>query len=1131
MVGIDETARLRRRGMTAGLCTAFVMVGIAAVFRSQLVGLPWYWLMALGLLAVAVLRGIVSAASKSRDSLIVAYPEALFKGGQFEKALQVVEQVITRSPGNAEAYYLKGQCHDRLGQTKSADEAWKKALELNPQHARAAHDLACDLMNLGAFLQAATYLAQARKAGAQSVEAGTFQKNVDMLKQALITKGLEAEKARQFDIALQYADAIVGLVPDFAIGHAWRAKQRVNVGQYRDAIEDARECLRLDPTYTKANSVIQEAERRLNQAVAEEQLAAQASGGSSPRNQTNATPRPTPGEPTRMKPRRADPTLIKPPGAGCRVGDPDSRGTLWEVGERVFERQAIEIRRIVQTGGMGTVYYAWNHDSSEPLAMKTVRLNAPGAPVNEGNLRQEAERWLSLGKHPRIVTLYGVEKVDYRYLVLLMEYVAGQPDIGPTLADHLRIKGRLDAPEAARIGLGICEAMEFAHTRQRMVHRDLKPANVFLTSAGQVKVGDFGLAGSDGRPMGEFAGTPEYAAPEQWKPSCPLKPSMDVYALGVILYEALAGQRPILLANEDAHASPDVKVALLGKLHAQQNPVALLSLCPGLPQEFGEFIEQCLSKDPSERPCDWQKLCLTLAGFAGDVTPPEITAPHVEPGDIGDDAYSKGVTADAMGKNEEALACYQKAVQKEPYRSQRAEAWANMAKVLGQMGRYQESAKAAEKALSIDAKDLVAMQCLGNVLSEMESYAKAINVFDRLLAQAPEKADAHAARGRALLRSGQIEAATAAYSRATELDPKLHYAWSGLGMCAEATGDLDSGLAMFDRAIELYEGFADAHEGRAQILTAMGKDTEAVEAHRQALHYDPSNAVFATNLGIGLANLGRYADALPPLQQAIGLDPMNGLAHLALARVCGELGRYNEAVRWALRANELGQPEGLQVAEMARNLIQHTTRTARGQSAALKPPMSAPPPVGPKSGSTHAGPGRNDPCPCGSGRKYKACCGRPSDKQATTKPAKVRGRPASSPHSSHAGIDQKLMQEVLRKNGINVRRVLLMPDGPAKKSAMTKILGEARRLYEAEVAKRKGGDRARLGAGGHTGSASSAGRKRCVCGVDNPPANTFCLACGKRLPVAKAEGCPRCGKPVPPGARFCVHCGREVAGR
>jgi len=1054
--------QIKRRVPTAiVICTTVLaMIAMAIVFHSQLSRVPWYWQLGLALLAIAIIRGIVAAASKSREKLEIAYPEALFKAGRFCEALRHADEVIAKNPGNAEAYYLKGQCHDRLGQTALADAAWEKALELNPQHAGAAHDLACDCLDRKDYLRAAEYFAQARESGALTMEAATFEQNVQALKEVLTAKGLEAERGADCVAALEYADAIVRLVPDFAIGHAWRAKQRVNVGQYKEAIEDARECLRLDPKYTKANLVIQEAEERLNRAVAQKQLAAQ--GGSRPSSHIVARPsQQAPDEPTRLKPPHGDPTLTKPETQVARSGASGSQGTLWQVGQRVFDRQAIEIRRIVSTGGMGTVYYAWNHESDEPLAMKTVRLDVPGTAVSESRLREEAERWLRLGKHPRIVTLYGVEKVDYRYLVLLMEYIAGEPDVGPTLADHLRAKQRLEATAAARIGLGICEAMEFAHAQQRMVHRDLKPANVFLTSAGQVKVGDFGLAGPEGSPMGDFAGTPEYAAPEQWKQAATLKPTMDVYALGVILYEMLCGHRPIVLSEQDAHASPEVKLALFGKLHAQQTPAPLLSVCPGIPDALVLLIEQCLAKAPSKRPGDWHKLRSSLARFAGDTSQPVPTEPHVAPGDIGGDAYGRGVTADAMGKNEEALAHYQQAVRNEPYHSQRSEAWANMAKVLGQMGRHEESVKAARRALEIDPGDLPAMHCLGAALSSMNLHAQAVEAFDRLLAKAPDRADAHAAKGMCLLEMCNVDAAVASYGRAKDLDPNLHHVWRGLGMCARATGDLETSLAMFDRAISLYDAFADAHEDRAMALVSLGRNEEALEAFREAVRHEPENRIFIFNLGSALANLGRFAEAVSPLERAVELDPRDGQAHLWLARVCGELGRYQQAIRWGLRADELGEPEGRQVAELAQRMLQRPDRRQAAPGSSPTPiPRNLPvlPPRGVSSGTPLA-PGRNDPCPCGSGKKYKACCGSPS---------------AKSPHAQEA-------------------------KPPAQVVGQTQIDGK-----------------------------EPGGRRICSCGADNPPANTFCVACGKRLPEITPTTCPQCRKPVPADVRFCIHCGKNI---
>jgi non-specific serine/threonine protein kinase/serine/threonine-protein kinase len=199
----------------------------------------------------------------------------------------------------------------------------------------------------------------------------------------------------------------------------------------------------------------------------------------------------------------------------------------------------------IGAGGMGTIYLAERADGefAQRVAVKIIALpmSDPGA---ARRFRAERQILASL-RHPNIVNLLdgGVTPDGYAYLV--MEYVEGVP-VAPYCADRA-----LTLTDRLRLFRTVCAAVHYAH-RHGVVHRDLKPANILVASDGAPKVLDFGVAkmldksdpsGGTATSIGPGPLTPNYASPEQLR-GVPLTTSSDVYALGVLLYELVAGVRP-----------------------------------------------------------------------------------------------------------------------------------------------------------------------------------------------------------------------------------------------------------------------------------------------------------------------------------------------------------------------------------------------------------------------------------------------------------------------------------------------------------------------------------------------------------------------------------------------------------
>lgn len=196
---------------------------------------------------------------------------------------------------------------------------------------------------------------------------------------------------------------------------------------------------------------------------------------------------------------------------------------------------------VVGQGGMGIIYKAVQTNLNRLVALKVMKSGQFATEDDVRRFHMEARTSARL-QHPNIVSIYDVGKVQDRYFIA-MEFVDG-----PNLAQVIK-KKRLSSKESASILRTLAEAIHHSH-EVGILHRDLKPSNVLVDAAGRVKIADFGLAkklesDSNLTGTGQIIGTPNYMSPEQAHGlHDKLTPSTDVYSLGAMLYEMLAGAPP-----------------------------------------------------------------------------------------------------------------------------------------------------------------------------------------------------------------------------------------------------------------------------------------------------------------------------------------------------------------------------------------------------------------------------------------------------------------------------------------------------------------------------------------------------------------------------------------------------------
>ncbi|WP_052573086.1 serine/threonine-protein kinase [Haloferula sp. BvORR071] len=256
-----------------------------------------------------------------------------------------------------------------------------------------------------------------------------------------------------------------------------------------------------------------------------------------------------------------------------------------------------EILECLGRGGMGVVYKARQKSLKRTVAIKIL------APEREHDSRfaarfaHEAELLAKLS-HPNIVTIHDFGETEGLFY-LVMEYVDGV-----NLRELLR-EGRMQPEQALAIVPPVCEALEYAHGKG-VVHRDIKPENLLLDREGRIKIADFGIA-SLVAATGEHSGTPPYMAPEQEGGSVDRR--ADIYALGVVLYEMLTGERP---AKEVVAPSRKVQIEV----------------------GIDEIVLRALEKEPQRRyqsAAEFKTMVETMAGTGGVAPLPEEVAMEAPP--------------------------------------------------------------------------------------------------------------------------------------------------------------------------------------------------------------------------------------------------------------------------------------------------------------------------------------------------------------------------------------------------------------------------------------------------------------------------------------------------------------------
>ncbi|MEF8794854.1 MAG: protein kinase [Salinivenus sp.] len=588
------------------------------------------------------------------------------------------------------------------------------------------------------------------------------------------------------------------------------------------------------------------------------------------------------------------------PGSGPPARDLlDLEGT--QVGRYVVEEH-------LGGGGMGVVYRARDTELERPVALKFLPPHLATHPEAEKRFVREARAAAALD-HANIATIHEIGETEEGRRFIAMAFYAGA-----TLKETLSREGPLPVEEAVGYATQIAEGLARAH-KAGIVHRDVKPANVMLTEADTVKIVDFGLARARGQSRltepGRRVGTAAYMSPEQAEGEA-VDARTDLWALGVVLYEMLAGERPFKGDRETA--------VLYAILHEEPEPVGTHR--PAVPPVLERITERCLRKDPDRRYASATALLddLRTAGRDGSSASPSSPGADKESTDrsiavlpfetLGTQettAFTHGIHGDLLTRLSNVGGL--QVISRTSVRTYRDtdKPLRRIARELGVKWMVEGEVQEVEEQVQVNARVV-------NARTDRQVWARdyrrdltAENIFD-IQGDLTEE----------IARSLKAEL-TPEEKRQVEHRPTENLA--AYRLCAQGRQHLDQrtedgirrAFDCFQRAIEQDSEYALAWAGLTDALSLFAfygftppeDASNPMDTARRAVDLDPKLGEARTSLGIQHAIRHEGPAALRELTRAVELAPSYAEAHIWLTWVSVCLGRPEMGLPPAKRAIEL----------------------------------------------------------------------------------------------------------------------------------------------------------------------------------------------------------------------------------
>jgi TolB-like protein/Flp pilus assembly protein TadD/predicted Ser/Thr protein kinase len=590
------------------------------------------------------------------------------------------------------------------------------------------------------------------------------------------------------------------------------------------------------------------------------------------------------------------------------------------------------ILRPLGTGGMGHVFLARDTRLERDVALKLIREEFAADGERLARFEREARAIAALN-HPSIVTIYAIEEDSGRRF-FTMEFVEGR-----TLREVTPPVG-LPAPELLRVGVALADALAAAHARG-IVHRDLKPANVMITHEGRVKVLDFGLAKMDvsGLPTatavgraadlgatrhGAVLGTTGYMAPEQVKGQ-PVDTRADLFALGLVLFEAASGRHPF--PGDDAWARNAATLTLA--------PLPLERLRPDLPLALGRLLLRCLERDAAARPAGAAAVRAELEGIAGQIEAATGRGHSVAVLPFADLSAAQDQGYFCEGIAEELLAVLTR-IEGLRVASRTSAVHLHHRRLdIRDIGRQLNVNAVLEGSVRKAGERLRITAQLIDVASGYHVWSER---FDRTLDDIFAIQDEIAARTAEALRGVLTAQDEAVLHRERREDPRAYdYYLRGRKLLDQLwITRFEVAREMFRKAIEIDPKFARVWANisltHAYEYIWFGRRHEHLEAalaagHR-AVELDPDLAEGRASTGFALAFGDRFEEARGHFERALEIGPTNWEAHFLYGRACWAQGDMNRAAELFARAAEIA-PDDYQAPALAAQPLEESGQSER----------------------------------------------------------------------------------------------------------------------------------------------------------------------------------------------------------
>jgi len=566
-------------------------------------------------------------------------------------------------------------------------------------------------------------------------------------------------------------------------------------------------------------------------------------------------------------------------------------------------------------GGMGEVWKAHDDNLDRDVAIKMLLHGTLRDATSRERFRREA-LVLSRLSHPGVATIFDFD-VRNGCEFLVMEYVGGG-----TLQSRLEA-GPLAVDDVLRLGIAIADALDNAH-RHGFLHRDLKPGNVALTADGLPKILDFGIAllladdNTAGRitQAGLVLGSLPYMSPEQLLGEiCDAR--TDIYALGVMLFEMLTGQRPF------AKERPEALMFAIVSNAAQ----SVRAMRPDVPEALDRLVAECLRKDPAHRPTSAAQVSAALRGIR-DGTP--TAALPLPPRDIiraiavlplrnvsrdpSQEYFADGMTESLISDLARIKALRVISRTSAMRYKEVAKSLPEIASELNVDAVLEGSAHLVGKRVRLSVQLVMArtdetlwterydreLEDLLGLQSELaETVVREIAIqispteATKLANRATVNPEAHLEYLKSLhsFSAGSPEAMEVALRharRSLELDPTSALAWTALADCqtfrsirgmappAEAS---EAALAAAKRALQLDPSLADAHASLGTILSQYGDLAGGLRALEKAVELNPGLGGAQILLCRALYAYERHAEAHVHLNKAVSIDPQSMMVY------------------------------------------------------------------------------------------------------------------------------------------------------------------------------------------------------------------------------------------------------------